>query len=328
LVTLFSAFFLTSAMGAIFYGKQNTAAIFTVAITSSAPALILTFTLAALFSRAKVGNLRQDLAAKKKQNKESSFFARLIDDDLAKAVEIPSYWRYVAFIIAFIVVVGSAFLMIVYGLHFDTDRQAMATSAKWTEYDGAQLLGGVILRQSLDPLPVCQQHCLLTPGCQGVVIRHSDGHCFEQSGSLDVSVTDPNLALYIFSDLTTSVTNKWIISLTIGVCIQMILDAVKVIIIVSLVYSCYGRKNLQRPSKVSSPAPMDAVHLEDLGPTNQDPALELGEARNPMASSDIIISSSPSSPTVHRTSEGQVHIARGPPGLEREDSLEETIGTL
>jgi len=186
---------------------------------------------------------------------------------LQNSVEIPGYFRYVAFGIALICVAGSAFLMIIYGIRFDTGRDGLVEHSKWLPGEvGQQFVNGQTLRESLDDLPTCQLSCLQLYACSGVVIRNSDKHCFEQSG-IPNNGTNPNFILYQFVDQRTRVTNQWLYSLTIGVAFQMVLDGLKVILAVSLIFWCFGRAHRQAIAHNKSVAKMSTEMQPTLSAT-------------------------------------------------------------
>jgi len=148
--------------------------------------------------------------------------------------------------------------MIAYGIRFDTSN--VGQDVTWNNYTGQEFLDGQVIRQSYDPYIVCTNDCLTQIGCNGVIVRHSDQMCFEMSGTPGNS-QNQNLVLSSFNVSPVSV--QWVTSLGIGIIFQMIMDAIKVILIVTIVWQCYGKYQARKwRNKPSSLPALELVEIE------------------------------------------------------------------
>jgi len=129
--------------------------------------------------------------------------------------------------------------MIIYGIRFDTDREGLGNGASWTLQQDMQFTGDT-LRISFDSLPTCQADCLTRAQCAGVMIREVDGACYEMTGSTAPSTIATDL--YLLKDNRITVSDKWVISLVISTLISLCLDGLKVVLLVTLIWYCYGQR--------------------------------------------------------------------------------------
>eukprot|EP00808_Paulinella_micropora_P025903 g32076.t1 len=166
---MFTLLMLQMAISAVFFGTQTTLARITIACICAAAVIAPTTMLQELFSRTGPLGPRDQFNFEIEKLK-----AKKLGKPEPKApYRLPKRLKHIDYIVCAVIILGSAMLVLIYGMQFDLLRGEIDfKSVPDTENSGA------LLEVSYANYQVCRQKCESRMDCMGITFRKRDCRCF------------------------------------------------------------------------------------------------------------------------------------------------------